>query len=291
MNKYLIFRTDRIGDFLVTAILIDCIKKNDPSSNITLVASNKNYSYIKNFQSIDYVIEFKNDLLSKINLIFRLRKNKFHNIIIHDNKKRSKIISLFLRFKNKILVNDIDHLSHIRIIKNILHNMKFSFFEECLDTLKHIKREKTDQTIQLHFDEKWIYNNYIKKFVNIEPSKNELVNFIKEIQNVTKKEIIITSGFKVPSILKEILPTISRLKLKLYDNLNFSELETVTSKSNILISCHGAISHVAAACNIKQIDIIDRSYNYSRWTEHFRNYNYLYRDKFNLLAKKIIEKL
>ncbi len=291
MNKYLIFRTDRIGDFLVTAILIDCIKKNDPSSNITLVASNKNYSYIKNFQSIDYVIEFKNDLLSKINLIFRLRKNKFHNIIIHDNKKRSKIISLFLRFKNKILVNDIDHLSHIRIIKNILHNMKFSFFEECLDTLKHIKREKTDQTIQLHFDEKWIYNDYIKKFVNIEPSKNELVNFIKEIQNVTKKEIIITSGFKVPSILKEILPTISRLKLKLYDNLNFSELETVTSKSNILISCHGAISHVAAACNIKQIDIIDRSYNYSRWTEHFRNYNYLYRDKFNLLAKKIIEKL
>ena len=291
MNKYLIFRTDRIGDFLVTAILIDCIKKNDPSSNITLVASNKNYSYIKNFQSIDYVIEFKNDLLSKINLIFRLRKNKFHNIIIHDNKKRSKIISLFLRFKNKILVNDIDHLSHIRIIKNILHNMKFSFFEECLDTLKHIKREKTDQTIQLHFDEKWIYNDYIKKFVNIEPSKNELVNFIKEIQNVTKKEIIITSGFKVPSILKEILPTISRLKLKLYDNLNFSELETVTSKSNILISCHGAISHVAAACNIKQLDIIDRSYNYSRWTEHFRNYNYLYRDKFNLLAKKIIEKL
>ena len=217
------------------------------------------------------MIEFKNDLLSKINLIFRLRKNKFHNIIIHDNKKRSKIISLFLRFKNKILVNDIDHLSHIRIIKNILHNMKFSFFEECLDTLKHIKREKTDQTIQLHFDEKWIYNDYIKKFVNIEPSKNELVNFIKEIQNVTKKEIIITSGFKVPSILKEILPTITRLKLKLYDNLNFSELETVTSKSNILISCHGAISHVAAACNIKQIDIIDRSYNYSRWTEHFRN--------------------
>jgi ADP-heptose:LPS heptosyltransferase len=42
VNKYLIFRTDRIGDFLVSAILIKCIKINDPSANITVVGSNKN---------------------------------------------------------------------------------------------------------------------------------------------------------------------------------------------------------------------------------------------------------
>ena len=47
------------------------------------------------------------------------------------------------------------------------------------------------------------------------------------------------------------------------------ELEKVTSRSKILISCHGAISHIAAALNIKQIDIIDKSYNYNRWTNHF----------------------
>ena len=43
--------------------------------------------------------------------------------------------------------------------------------------------------------------------------------------------------------------------------------------------------------NVKQIDIIDKSYNYTRWTEHFRNYNYLYREKFDILANKILEKL
>ena len=62
-------------------------------------------------------------------------------------------------------------------------------------------------------------------------------------------------------------------------------------KSKILISCHGAISHVAAAYNIKQIDIIDGSYNYGRWTSHFRNYNFLYREKFNILNEKIIKKI
>ena len=46
MNKYLIFRTDRIGDYLLTAILIASIKENDPAANITIIASKKNYDYI-----------------------------------------------------------------------------------------------------------------------------------------------------------------------------------------------------------------------------------------------------
>ena len=65
--------------------------------------------------------------------------------------------------------------------------------------------------------------------------------------------------------------------------------EKITSKSSILISCHGAISHVATANNIRQIDIIDKSYDYGKWTGHFRNYKPLYRDSFNFLSNKIVE--
>ena len=74
MNNYLIFRTDRIGDFLVSAILIKSIKINDPLSRITLIASNKNFSYIKKFQSVDEVIKLENNFLSKVKLILKLRK-------------------------------------------------------------------------------------------------------------------------------------------------------------------------------------------------------------------------
>jgi len=56
MNKYLIFRTDRIGDFLLTAILINSIKRNDPNSMITVISSEKNYKYIKSFNFVDEVI-------------------------------------------------------------------------------------------------------------------------------------------------------------------------------------------------------------------------------------------
>ena len=45
--NYLIFRTDRIGDFLIISTLIKSIKRNDPKSKIFIVASKKNEEFIK----------------------------------------------------------------------------------------------------------------------------------------------------------------------------------------------------------------------------------------------------
>ena len=292
MNRYLIFRTDRIGDFLISAILIKCIKINDPEAYIIVVSSKKNYSYIKNYPLVNSVLEFRNNFFSKINLIFKLKKNDFTAILIHDDKKRSKFISFFLDSKKKIIIENPDQYSHIELIKIILKKLNFSFFNDSLNLLSHNKEKiSSEDIVQLHFDEKWIHNSYIKKFISIEPKKNELITFIKEIVMKTQKKLVITTGLHLPKIFEEVLPHIINLDIKIYENLNFLELENITLRSKILISCHGAISHVAAANKIKQIDIIDKSYNYNRWTDHFRNYSYLYRDKFELLSKKIIEQL
>ena len=56
MNRYLIFRTDRIGDFLISLILIKSIKNQDNNSHITIVASEQNFEFIKSFNIIDDVI-------------------------------------------------------------------------------------------------------------------------------------------------------------------------------------------------------------------------------------------
>ena len=60
MLNFLIFRTDRIGDFLLTAILVNSIKRNNPKTNINIVASQKNYKYIRTFNNIDNVLVLKN---------------------------------------------------------------------------------------------------------------------------------------------------------------------------------------------------------------------------------------
>ena len=291
MNKYLIFRTDRIGDFLVSAILIKCIKINDPSANITVIASDKNYYYIKLFPYVDRVELLNNNFLSKIILIFKLFKYRYKNIILHDNKKRSKLISFFLRYNKKISIENTQKVLHIEIIKNILKQMNFNYFDEALNTLDHHKKNNANDKglIQLHFDEKWIFNDYIKKFIKIEPTEIELINFIKMIIKKSRKKLLITTGIRLPKIMKKIKPLLRELEIEIYEDLNSYHLEKITSKSSILISCHGAISHVAAANNIRQIDIIDKSYDYGKWTAHFRNYKPLYRDSFNFLSKKIVE--
>ena len=78
---------------------------------------------------------------------------------------------------------------------------------------------------------------------------------------------------------------------QIYENLNFFQLEKITLNSSLLISCHGSISNIASAIEIKQIDIIDNSYRYDKWTKHFRNYIYLYRKNFKDLSNDILNEL
>ena len=293
MNKYLIFRTDRIGDFLISSILIKSIKSNDPKSHITIVASEKNHFYVNEFPFVDNVIKLKNNFFGKISVILKLIRFKFNYIILHDEKKRSKFISTFLRYNNKILFKNSNNFSHIEIIKFFLKKMNFIFYENSLNIFEHKKNLKSSfgNYVQLHFDEKWIFNNYIKKFINIEPSSYELFEFIKKIINKTKMNLVITTGVKTPQLLKDLSSKLDINKVKIIEDSDFLKLENIALQANILISCHGAISHVASAINLKQIDIIDKSYNYKRWTNHFRNYNFVYRDKFSILSKNILMKL
>jgi len=292
MNNYLIFRTDRIGDFFISSILIKAIIKNDSKSNIIIVASDKNYSYIKQCNYVNQVYLLKNNFLNKFLLIFKLWKINFHSIIIHDDKNRSKLISFFLSSKNKINIKEISKLSHIDIIKEILKKINFNFLNESLNILDYKKNQNNNEVyIQFHFDEKWIHDDYIDKYIKIEPNIEELHTFIKSVIKKTGKKLKITTGIKTPSLLKLINELPKNEMYQIYDNLNFFQLEEITLNSSLLISCHGSISHIASAREIKQIDIIDNSYRYDRWTKHFRNYIYLYRKNFKELANDILNEL
>ena len=297
MTSYLIFRTDRIGDFLLTIILINSIKRNDPNSNITVISSKKNYHFIKSFKIINEVLILENTLLNKIRLINKLRSNYYDNIIVHDSKKRSSMISLFLKYGLKIKPNNDLNISYIDSIKEIISKLNFNFVESDLDTLKYrdhnFSKDFNYDFILLHFDEKWIHNDYISKYTNIEPLKDELISFIDLLLTRTNKRLIITTGIRCPNILNDIINIGLNSRVKVYKKLDFLDLEILISKSKLLISCHGAVSHVAAAHQIKQIDIIEKTKLnfYSKWTAHFRYYTPIYRKKFSLLSEEIIKLL
>ena len=294
MNKYLIFRTDRIGDFLLTAILIKSIKQNDPNSFINIVASKNNYNYVKTFKEVDKVTLLNKGILNKLKLIILLKKDNYKAIIIHDAKKRSGFISLFLKSDLKIFSNTNSNISYFSDIQNILNRLNFNFDKNDLYTLNNRSYNKLkdleNNYILFHFDEKWIYKEYISNYINIEPTENELISFLRLIVNKTNKDLVVTTGLKAPSILDKIFINKLNSNITFFKNLDILEIENIIDKSDLLISCHGAVSHIASAKNIKQIDIIDvnKLSPYEKWTHHFRNYNSIYRKKFSDLSNEIL---
>ena len=294
MNKYLIFRTDRIGDFLLSMILIKNIKRNDKKSYIVIVSSEKNYNYIKTFSIIDEVIKLNSNFFSRVSVINQLRRHKFKLTIIHDGKNRSKFINFFIKKDKSIYINNDDiKSSHFFKIKTIIHSLSFNFDNNDLNILQNSNfSNKKKDFIILHYDEKWSSETYISKYKNIEPSDEQFLDFINKIIFKTNYNLVITTGIVTPTKLKRMLLKTNN-NIELIEDLNFIKLQEIVSQSKLLISCHGAISHVASAYNIKQIDIIDINLKnpYSNWTDHFRNYFPIYRKNFKNLSAEILSLL
>ena len=208
---------------------------------------------------------------------------------MHDNKNRSVFISFFLNSKKKININNFSFFCQIEIIKKILNILNFSFNKNDLNITEG--REKNifkKKYIVLHLDEKWFHKTYIENYINIEPSKQDLLFFLKSLYIFTRKQIIVTTGFTTPKILNNIFRYKNYKNIIFLKNLNFFYLEKIILSADLLISCHGSVSHIAAASQIRQIDIIDNSYNYSLWTKHFRKYCFIYRENFKNLSQKIL---
>ena len=69
MNKYLLFRTDRIGDFIFSNIIIQSIKEKSKNNKIDVVCSKYNSKYIREYKDVNNVY-----ILDKYNLSSLVKK-------------------------------------------------------------------------------------------------------------------------------------------------------------------------------------------------------------------------
>ena len=223
--KTLIFRTDRLGDFIISCPFIVSYKKYFPDNNITIVSSEYNANYIKNFNFIDEIKPLKNEikffpkLIILFKMILALRKSKFKNIIVLDGKKRSFFISLFLSGDKSILLQskDLEILSKIFNYKSVINYeiqnqlknfsflasiLNFNINQKEIEIYQNYKFEKRfyfkKKYIIIHLDEKWYSDFYYKDFTDINPNSFQIKIFIKKIVEITKEdfEIVITTGSK-----------------------------------------------------------------------------------------------
>ena len=328
----LIFRTDRVGDFILTSILINSIKRIYPKSIITVLSSKKNYEFIKKYSLVDnvYILD-KSRFVEMINLVKLLNKNTFNFTFIIDGKKRSIFFSLFVKsfkkiytvtkelFKilslnriNSVIFDDEVEFNKIEVLKKNLELINCSLIDDDLNifaneiilskfNLNQLKIYENKFAI-LHLDEKWIYNEYIQNYVNIEPNIDKLEKFIYKLLNKLKTDLIITSGIKTNFLFDQLknrysklndnifLKQYSDIKIILCENTNIHDLIFLISKSSLLITCHGAPTHIASSFNVKSIDIIDASEYllFNKYTAHLRKYNQITRKPFYQLTDEII---
>ena len=259
--KTLIFRTDRLGDFIISCPFIISYKTNFPDTNITLVSSEYNSNYIKNFNFINEIKPLKNEikffskLIILIKMILNLRKSKFKNIIILDGKKRSFFISLFLNGEKSILLqsknlailskifnyNSVINYEFQNQLKNfsfLASLLNFNINQKEIDIYQNYKFEKRfyfkKKYIIIHLDEKWYSDFYYKDFTNINPNSFQIKIFVEKLIEIIKEdfEIVITTGSKnteqIDSFISELETKDNKLFTQIINNTNITFIKNTT---------------------------------------------------------------
>ena len=328
IKNILIFRTDRIGDLLLTCPTIKTIKEYFPDSNLTVVASYRNFNYAKTFEFVDNVYEFPNKgLLKKIKFYYQLRKKNFDYIFLFDGKDRSLLLTCLLNspYKAAKIVNRKQlYLCKLFKVKSCVDNfgvdlnnlhqklLNLSGLDKKIENFDYLLQKKDNlfasnipinEYIQVHLDEKWFTSSYIKSYEDINPSFDQFNNFINTLSK--KYNVLISTGLISNPITERLLiESKDKISDKIY-NYNLSEniiivyqptfvdLESILRKAKILISCHGALTHVAASFNIKIIDIVEKSSDelVKRYSLYIKNYYKVYRDNFKRLVQNINQKI
>lgn len=232
--KTLVFRSDRLGDFIISSPFIISYKKKFPNNKIIIISSDYNYDYIKDFDFVDLVIpitifsNFIKKLYNLIKLIIKFRKNTYKDIIVLDGKNRSFFIAMFLKGKKFMFLKS-DFLISLSKILNIKYVFNFDIQKQIknLDYLANLigfkvnhnkidiyknfnfstnKESLPKKYILLHLDEKWYSETYHHDYTNINPNYYNLTLLLEKIIDNTNcdYDIIISTGAKRLKIYDEI---------------------------------------------------------------------------------------
>ena len=327
MAKYLIFRTDRIGDFITSQVVTHSISEASKKNQVDVVASRYNSKYIKNFKYINRIFIFdksQNKILDFFNLFLQIKNKNYDYLIVLDGKRRSFLSGIFINSKIKIcFLKDfypklLISLFYHKYIKNTETNTQYKNFQILINYLdikspKHVNYYKNynfakkkfilhKPYVHLHLDEKWFKDYYFHDFDYMNLTTDSIYYFLKSLIKKFKCNVIITQGFKKVAIMNEFKSkyfknikdphtTISKKKVKFIEQSSFRDLENIVLCSKILICCEGAISHVSHSLNKKTIALVqkDRLISTNFWIGHMSNIKTVFRNDIKQVTKDILK--
>ena len=230
MKRFIFFRNDRLGDFLIITSLLKAIKDKYINSHITVVCSEKNYRLIRNYKIVDKIFVYNrgDSILKKINTFRKIISIDYFASFAVDGKAFSNYCNFFLNAKTKLGLVYKYKLFGIWFTKpNFLYNYftfnKFETFtsKKDLQRTEHLPTKiinlgnyfklnlktkdkyyfKSDKKNNLNFKRyysKFIKGKYIlihldEKWNDLKLVENQLFLNLLSLKNKINKKIIITS--------------------------------------------------------------------------------------------------
>jgi ADP-heptose:LPS heptosyltransferase len=167
-NNIIIFRTDRLGDYLIHSRPIYELKRKIKNSHIIVVCSQINKKILSNTSYVDEVIVFNKNFnfLKKTKVFINLIKKQYHSCFILDGKKFSFFVNMFLFSKKKFGVIYKKKINtkyfKIDIFKpsKIYANLFFTKFE-VFTSKKYLAKIESFQQKYINLFNYYGLNNYI----------------------------------------------------------------------------------------------------------------------------------
>ncbi len=278
MKKILIFRTDKLGDYVICSKILYSLKKR--YGHLTVVCSNVNYKLISKQKFIDKIIIYhkKLSILKKIKIFLKLLFNYYYLIISWDGKKYSLLASLFLFSKYKVclvykktkkIINfNFNLFRPSLLIAKIFFN-KFLIFNsrnnlkktEHLPTIysqlvsEYINENNKDYYLEIdnkddHYVKSYLDNNNIRDyiFIHFDEKWND-INLIEDdlfdslilLSNKLKKKIIISSynnNFKYFINLRYHFEKYMDKNIFFLEDLDINIFERFINYAILNITCH-----------------------------------------------------
>ncbi|MEN3046943.1 MAG: glycosyltransferase family 9 protein [Candidatus Hydrothermales bacterium] len=269
--NFLLFRTDKIGDLVLSLSVPQGIKRKYKDSKILFVCNPLYKEIIYNHPDIDKIIEF-NNFRETLDLI---KKEKI-DISVHIFPRLKEALLSFLLKIPKRIGTAYRWYSFLFNKRVPLHRKKCEFHESYYNVLLLKKAgydiEYTEPRLYLKEEEiekvKENFKSYKKPFIIIHPeSKGSAPNWSYEKYNELLKALKIDGTIFITGITKNFKFIEKKNIVDLRGKLNLRELMALISTSNLVFAPSTGVIHIASALNVKTVSIFSdkKPYTPTRW--------------------------
>ena len=230
-KNIIIFRLDRLGDFIIMSSILQELKNRYKNSKLTIICSKFNYKIIKSYEFIDKIIVYDDsfNLIKKIKIFLKINKEKYF-ISFNDGRPFSIIANIFLKSKFKLgflyiykSFLNINYYKVSSLINFFILNQKqtllprkllnkkeslikkylllFSIFklninhkDKYLFFNKSLKvRKKYLSLLKYYNINKFLIIHFDEKWLDVKNIENDLIKNLIEFQKIVKVKLILTS--------------------------------------------------------------------------------------------------